>query len=52
MNKRKLRDIGLAVVIVPLALPAFLVLGLLRVVSCGAIHVDESLIDLINKVAP
>ena len=50
MNRKKFRDIGLAVVIVPLAIPAFLVLWWLRAVSCGAIHIDEKLIDLINKI--
>lgn len=51
MTKRKAKDIGLALIVVPVALPALLVLGYLRAITCGAIHLDEKLIDLINRIA-
>ena len=50
MNRYKARSIGSAAAILPWAIPAMLVLGYLRAITCGAIHLDEKLIDLINRI--
>ena len=47
---KKARQIGLAIIIVPLAIPAFFLAWYLRLFSAGHVNLDEKLVNLLNKL--